>query len=144
MRRRRLFAAPFLAAPLAAWAQTLFGDRPIRMIVSVAVAGASDIVGRIMADAMTPLLSRQIVVENIAGAGSTLAANAFQRSPADGNTIYVGTNNHVLMKMVYPQFTYDPATDFVPVALVSRQPFVLAVHPSVPANSVPELIAWLR
>jgi tripartite-type tricarboxylate transporter receptor subunit TctC len=144
MHRRSLFAAPFLAAPLAARAQSLFGDRPIRMIVSVAVAGASDIVGRIMADAMTPLLGRQIVVENIAGAGSTLAANAFQRAPADGNTIYVGTNNHALMKMVYPEFTYDPAVDFVPVALVSRQPFVLAVHPSVPANSVPELIAWLR
>jgi tripartite-type tricarboxylate transporter receptor subunit TctC len=48
------------------------------------------------------------------------------------------------MKMVYPQFAYDPATDFVPVALVTRQPFVLAVHPSVPASSVPELIAWLR
>jgi tripartite-type tricarboxylate transporter receptor subunit TctC len=84
MHRRRLLAVPLLAAPLATQAQSFFGDRPIRMIVSVAVAGASDIVGRIMADAMTPLLGRQIVVENIAGAGSTAAANAFQRSPRMG------------------------------------------------------------
>ena len=114
------------------------------MIVPVAAAGASDIVARIMADAMTPLLGRPIVVENMAGAGSTLGANAFQQAPADGQTIYVPTNNHALMKLIYPQFAYDPAADFVPVALVSRQPFVLAVHPSVGVNSVPELIAWLR
>lgn len=145
MHRRALLAAPFLAAPFAARAQTLFGDQPIKMIVSVAVAGASDIVGRIVADAMVPLLKRQIVVENIAGAGSTLAANAFQRAPADGNTIFVATNNHALMKLVYqPQFTFDPVADFVPVALVTRQPFVLAVHSSVPATTVPELLAWLR
>jgi tripartite-type tricarboxylate transporter receptor subunit TctC len=144
MYRRHLLAAPFLATPLAARAQALFGDKPIRMIVSVAAAGASDIAGRIMADAMTPLLGRQIVVDNIAGAGSTLAANAFERAPADGQTIYVGTNNHALMKMVYPQFAYDPAADFVPVALTTRQPFLLAVNPSVPAKTVPELIAWLH
>lgn len=144
MLRRRLLAAPLLAMPSAARAQSPFADRPIRMIVAVAVAGAADIVGRIMADAMTPQLGRSIVVENIAGAGSTLAANAFQRAPADGHTLYVGTNNHALMKAVYPQFAYDPAADFTPVALVSRQPFVLAVNPGVPARTVPELIAWLR
>ena len=91
MRRRLLLAAPLLvtplAAPLAARAQSLFGERPIRMIVPVAVAGASDIVARIVADAMTPLLGRQIVVENIAGAGSTLGANTFQQAPADGQTL---------------------------------------------------------
>src|ERR1700722_19091092 len=154
MRRRSLIAVPLLAAPLAAplavRAQSLFGERPIRMIVPVAAAGASDIVARIMADAMTPLLGRPIVVENMAGAGSTLGANAFQQTPADGQTIYVPTNNHALMKLIYPQFAYDPAADFAAVALVSRQPFLLAVnsalavHPSLPAHSVPELIAWLR
>ena len=120
MHRRRLLAAPFLITPFAARAQSLFGDRPIRMIVPVAAAGASDIVARIMADAMTPLLGRPIVAENLAGAGSTLGANAFQQTPADGQTIYVPTNNHALMKLVYPQFAYDPAADFLPVALATR------------------------
>lgn len=144
MYRRSLLAAPFLAAPFTTRAQSLFGDRPIRMIVPVAVAGASDIAARIMADAMTPMLGRQIVAENIAGAGSTLGANTFQQAPADGQTIYVPTNNHALMKLIYPQFAYDPVADFVPIALLTRQPFVLAVHSSVPAKSVPEFIAWLR
>jgi tripartite-type tricarboxylate transporter receptor subunit TctC len=144
MNRRCLLSLPLLATPFVAQAQSPFGDRPIRMIVAVAVAGAADIVARVMADAMAPLLGRPIVVENIAGAGSTLAANAFQRAAADGHTIYVGTNNHALMKAVYPSFAYDPAADFAPIALVSRQPFVLAVNPNVPARTVPELIAWLR
>jgi len=89
MHRRCLLAAPFLAAPFVARAQSPFANRPIRMIVPVAAAGASDIVARIVADAMTPLLGRPIVVENIAGAGSTLGANAFQQTPADGQTIFV-------------------------------------------------------
>lgn len=144
MYRRSLLAAPFLAAPLAARAQSPFSEKPIRMIVPVAAAGASDIVARMVANAMSPLLGRPIVVENLAGAGSTLGANAFQQTPADGQTIYVPTNNHALMKLIYPQFAYDPAADFLPIALVSRQPFVLAVHSSVPATSVPEFIAWLR
>ena len=147
MRRRRLLAAPLLAAPFAApfaARAQLFGERPIRMIVPVAAAGASDIVARIMADAMSPLLGRPIVAENIAGAGSTLGANTFQQAPADGQTIFAPTNNHALMKLIYPQFAYDAVADFVPVALVSRQPFVLAVHASLPVTTVPELIAWLR
>src|SRR3981081_633148 len=143
MHRRRLLAAPLFAAPLAAplavRAQSLFGDRPIRMIVPVAAAGASDIVARIMADAMTPLLGRPIVVENIAGAGRTLGAKPFQHAPADGPPIYRPPHTQPPMKLIYPQFAYDPAADFVPVALVTRQPFVLAVHPSVSAHSVPEL-----
>src|SRR3954467_2249700 len=138
MHRRCLIAAPLLAAPFVARAQSLFGDKPIRMIVPVAAAGASDIVARIIADAMTPLMGRPIVVDNPAGAGSTLGANAFQQTPADGQTIYVPTNNHALMKLMYPNFACDPAADFVPVALVSRQPFVLAVNPEVPAQNVPE------
>src|SRR4029078_3649638 len=98
---------------------------------------------RIRAEAMSPLLCRPIVAENIAGAGSTLGANAFQQTPAEGQTIYVPTTHLALMKLICPQFAYDPAADFVPIALVSRQPFVLAVHSSVPAKTVPEFIAWL-
>lgn len=143
MHRRSLLATPLLAAaPLGA--QEAFPNRPIRLIVSVAVAGASDIVGRIMVDAMAPLLGKPIVAENIAGAGSTIAAAAFQRAAPDGYTIYIGTNNHAMMKTVYPQFPHDPVADFIPIALVSRQPFVLAVHPGVPARSVPEMLDWLR
>lgn len=141
-RRRLLLAAPFLAAP--ALAQDRFPNRPIRLVIPVAVAGVTDIVGRILAEAMGPLLGRPVVPENIAGAGSTVGAQAFQRAPTDGHAIFLGTNNHAVMKTIYPQFPHDPVADFIPLALVARQPFILAVHPDVPARDVPGLLAWLR
>ena len=101
LKRRALLAAPLLASP--ALAQERFPNRPIRLVIPVAVAGVTDIVGRILAEAMGPLLGRPVVPENIAGAGSTVAAQAFQRTPADGHTIFLGTNNHAVMKTIYPQ-----------------------------------------
>jgi len=148
MRRRSLFAAPLLALPAfaatRAWAQAAYPTRPIQMYVPVAVAGASDIVGRVLADAMGPFLGKPLVIQNVAGAGSTIGAIEFERTPADGYSVFFATNNHVLMKAAYPQFPYDPVADFVPLALVSRQPFMLAVNPKLPVNNVAELLAWLR
>lgn len=141
--RRVLLAAPLLA-PLSGAAQEAFPSRPIRMIIPVGVAGVTDIVGRIIADHMSITLGKPVVPENIVGAGSTVGAAAFQRTAPDGHTILIGTNNHPVMKALYPNFPYDPVTDFIPFCLVGRQPFVLAVNPSVPAQDVPSLLAWLR
>ncbi|WP_149538777.1 Bug family tripartite tricarboxylate transporter substrate binding protein [Siccirubricoccus phaeus] len=143
MLRRSLLATPLLL-PLPARAQDRFPNRPIRLVIPVAVAGVTDIVGRILAEGMASILGRPVVAENIAGAGSTVAAAAFQRTPADGYTLFIATNNHSVMKAIYPQIPFDPVADFVPLALVARQPFVLAVHPDVPARDVPELLAWLK
>jgi tripartite-type tricarboxylate transporter receptor subunit TctC len=132
------------AAPGAARAEGSFPTRTIEMIVPVAVAGASDVVGRILADSMMPMLGKPVVIENIAGAASSVGATAFEQRPADGYTIYMATNNHLAMKAMYPHFRYDPVTDFEPLALVSRQPFMLAVNPAVPAHSTAELVTWLR
>ncbi|MFZ4405938.1 MAG: Bug family tripartite tricarboxylate transporter substrate binding protein [Paracraurococcus sp.] len=140
--RRALLATPLLAAP--ALAQDRFPSRPIRLVIPVAVAGVTDIVGRILADAMGPLLGRPVVPENIVGAASTVGALAFQRAPADGHTLFIATNNHAVMKSLYPQFPHDPVTEFVPLALVARQPFILAVNPDVPAQDVAGLLAWLK
>lgn len=151
MRRRPLLAAPLFAAPLLACpgirparAQDRFPSRPIRMVIPVAVAGVTDIVGRTIADAMSPILGRPVVAENFAGAGGTLGATAFQRTPADGHSVFVGTNSLSVMKAIYPSYAYDPMTDYVPLALLTRQPFILAVNPQVPARNVPELLAWLK
>jgi tripartite-type tricarboxylate transporter receptor subunit TctC len=147
-RRRTLVALPLaadLAAPrIASAQQDRFPSRSIRLIIPVGVAGATDIVGRIIAEQMSIVLGRPVVVENVVGAGSTIGAIAFQRAPADGYTIFIGTNNHPIMKAVRPDFPYDPVRDFVAFSLVARQPSVLTVHPSVPANDVPSLLAWLR
>ncbi len=142
MPTRRTLIASALATP--ALAQSGFPNRPLRMIIPVGVAGATDIVGRIVAEHMAQLLGRPIVVENIAGAGSTIAAAAFQRTPADGYTIFIGTNNHPVMQAIRRDFPYNPITDFVPFSLVARQPSVLAISPNVPARDVAELMAWLR
>jgi tripartite-type tricarboxylate transporter receptor subunit TctC len=85
-----------------------------------------------------------VVPENVVGAGSAIGAAAFSRLPADGYAIMIGTINHALMRAMNPDFPHDPVADFRPLALVSRQPFLLAVNPAVPARDVPELIAWLR
>jgi tripartite-type tricarboxylate transporter receptor subunit TctC len=148
MRRRHLLAAPLCLgaawSPRPAQAQPGFPSRPLRLVIPVAVAGATDIVGRILAEFMAPRLGQPIIAENLAGAGSTLGAAAFHRLPADGHALFLGTNNHALMRLVYKQFPHDPEADFIPLALVSRQPVVLAVHPGLPVRTVPELLDWLR
>ncbi len=138
-RRHILAAAAF--TPLAAQAQF---TRPLRLIIPVGVAGVTDVVGRILAEGMQGQLGQPIIPENVVGAGSTVGAAAFHRAANDGQTIFIGTNNHPVMRAVYPNFPLDPVTDFLPVAGIGKQPFILAVHPDVPANDLPSLLAWLR
>ncbi len=144
LHRRALVAAPLAALAMPAIAQDRYPNRPIRLVIPVGVGGVTDIVGRIMAEALSPILGQPVVPENVVGAGSAIGAAAFQRLPADGYAIMIGTINHALMRAMNPDFAHDPVADFRPFALVSRQPFLLAVHPSVPARDVPELMAWLR
>jgi tripartite-type tricarboxylate transporter receptor subunit TctC len=146
MLRRRPLLLAAAAAPLArpARGQERYPSRPVRLIIPVGVGGVTDVVGRIYAEHMQGTLGRPVVVENIPGAGSRVGAAAFHRAPADGYTIMIGTNNHPVMRAIDPNFPLDPVTDFVPFALVGRQPFVLAVHPDVPVRDVPALLAWLR
>lgn len=143
LRRTLLAAAPALLA-VPALAQDPFPSRPIRMIIPVGVGGVTDVTGRVMSEALSAALGQPVVPGNVPGAGSTIGAGAFHRAAADGDTIFIGTNNHPVMKSLRPDFPHDPVTDFVPFALVGRQPFVLAVHPSVPARDVAQLMTWLR
>lgn len=133
-----------LSAPVIGRAQGSFPSRPIRMLIPVGVAGVTDVVGRIMAESMQAILGQPIVPENLAGAGSRVGAASFHRQPNDGYTIFIGTNNHPVMQAIDPTFAHHPVNDFDPIALVGRQPFVLAVHPDVPATDLPGLIDWLR
>ncbi len=144
LHRRALLATSAAALAAPALAQDRFPNRPVRLVIPVGVGGVTDIVGRIMAEALGPILGQPVVPENVVGAGSAVGAAAFHRLPADGYAIFIGTINHALMRAMNPDFPHDPVADFRPLALVSRQPFLLAVHPSVPARDVTELMAWLR
>jgi tripartite-type tricarboxylate transporter receptor subunit TctC len=137
-------SAASLGAPGLARAQGAFPSRPVRMLIPVGVGGVTDIVGRIMAEAMQAALGQPVVPENLVGAGSRVGAAGFHRLPNDGYTVFIGTNNHPVMQAIDPNFAHHPINDFDPISLVAQQPFVLAVHPDVPANDLPSLLAWLR
>ncbi|MGG5808106.1 Bug family tripartite tricarboxylate transporter substrate binding protein [Falsiroseomonas sp. CW058] len=140
--RRRVLLGALAATPLASPA--LAQPRPLRVVVPFAVGGLTDVVARILMEFMGPALGRPTVIDNQGGAGSTIGAASAARAAPDGNTIMVGSVGHAAMKALYANFAFDPIESFAPVALTTRQPFVVVVHPSVPATDVPGFLAWLR
>ncbi|MGG5817406.1 Bug family tripartite tricarboxylate transporter substrate binding protein [Falsiroseomonas sp. HW251] len=129
-------ARPALAQP--------YPNRPIRVVVPFAAGGLTDVVARIVVEPMAATLGRPMVIENQGGAGSTIGALTVGRAAPDGYTIMVGSVGHTVMDVLYPGFPYSPSRDFAPVALLTQQPFVVALHPSIPATDVPSFLAWLR
>lgn len=147
MHRRSLFLAPLLATPAPARAQgfpTGFPTRPVRLVVPFAAGGIIDVVARILTEPMASRLGQPVVVENLPGAGSTIGARAVARAAPDGHTLLLSGAAHAVIQVLYPDLGFDPLADFVPVALLGEQPFVVAVHPAVPATDVPGLLAWLK
>jgi tripartite-type tricarboxylate transporter receptor subunit TctC len=146
--RRAMLAAlttPWLAGgAIAPGALAQGAPRPLRTVVAFAVGGLTDVVARILAESMAPLLGRPMVIDNQGGAGSTIGAATVARAAPDGNTILFGSVGHAAMAALYANFPFDPIASFAPVALVTRQPFVVAVHPGVPVTDVPSFLGWLR
>ena len=149
-RRRLLFsmaAAAWLAAlpALPAFAQDAYPVKPITLIVPFAAGGGNDTVARTLGQAIASPLGQPVVVDNKPGAGGSLGAGNAARAPADGYTLFLGgVGSHALNPTVNPKIGYDPVKDFAPVAWIASAPMVLAVNPSVPANTVKELIAYAK
>ena len=141
---RRALLAALLAAPSIAQAQPGFPSRPIRVVVPFAAGGIIDVVARTVSEPLSRKLGQPIVIENTPGAGSTIGARNVARAPADGYTLLLNGAAQSVIPALFPDTGIDPAADFVPIALLGEQPFILAVHPSVPATDVPSLLAWLR
>ncbi len=118
--------------------------RPVRMIVPLAPGGGSDIVGRIVAQALTGLWGQTVVVDNRPGAGSTVGTAIAAKSQADGHTLLVSSSSVAISPALYKDLAYDVRRDFAGVTLIASQPSVLAVHPSVPVGSVSELVALAK
>jgi tripartite-type tricarboxylate transporter receptor subunit TctC len=118
--------------------------RPIRLVVPFPPGGAFDAVGRPLADKMKPLLGT-VVIENIGGGGSSLGAAAVARARPDGYTILLGgTQTHVNEALLKSKPLYDPVKDLDPIAGVAANVLCIAVHPTVPAQTLKELIAYAK
>jgi tripartite-type tricarboxylate transporter receptor subunit TctC len=139
--------ATFFSAVLAvtpALAQT-YPTKPIRIIVPFAPGGNVDITARTVAPELSALLGQQVLVENKPGAGGTIGANEVAKAAPDGYTLLMGSNSTIsVAPALYPNNPYNPVRDFAPISNLAQVPFVLVVHPAVPANNVRELIALAR
>jgi len=126
-----------------AWAQA-YPARPIRLVIPFPPGGAFDAVGRPLADKLRPLLGT-VVVENIGGGGASLGAVAVAPARPDGYTLLLGgTQTHVNEALLKSQPLYDPVKDLDPVAAVAANVLCIAVHPSVPVQTLKELIAYAK
>jgi tripartite-type tricarboxylate transporter receptor subunit TctC len=122
-----------------------FPDQTITLVVPFAAGGSTDVVGRVVAQKMGDILGRQIVVENVAGAGGNLGADRVARAEPDGYTILMGTvATHALNPLILKQKPYDPEKDFSPISLLVVVPNVLVINPKLPVNSVAELVDLLK
>ena len=147
----RLFARVF-AAWLVAFAIGLaparaqsYPNRPIKLIVAVLPGGPMDVMGRLIAQHLSSTIGQQVVVENRAGAGTTLGAKAVASADPDGYTLLLGNAATLAIgPTLYKNAGYDPLTSFAPVAFLSSVPYVMIASPSLPGRTPPELVAYAK
>ena len=134
-----------LAASGAAQAQAdAYPSKSVRVVIGQSPGGATDIVGRAVAQKMTEVLGQNVLVENRTGAAGSIAATFVSNSAADGYTLLLVSSSYSINPSLYAKLPYDPQKDLVPVTLLAEAPFVLVVHPSMPVKSVKDLIALAK
>ena len=133
------------AAPLPSLAQSDYPNKPVKLLIGFAPGGSTDIVGRIVAQKLGERLGQTVVVENRAGAGGTIAADATAKAAPDGYTLTIGTTStHAIAAGAYSKLPYDPVKDFQPISLVAITPYLLVVNPQVPANKLSDFVALAK
>jgi tripartite-type tricarboxylate transporter receptor subunit TctC len=137
---KSVFALFLAAAAVAASAQA-YPTKPIRFVIAFAPAGPADIIGRLMGQKLSEILGQPIVIDNRGGAGGNLGASVAAKSTADGYNFLITTSAYAVNQTLSPNGGYDPNKDFIPVAVIARQANLIFVNPSVPANTLAELIA---
>ena len=146
-RRTILAALPLFPLALSgrAWAAPDYPVRPVSVVVPYAAGGGLDLIARLLAQKLTERDGQSFFVENRLGAGGVIAASAVTKATPDGYTLFAGSSTQLAIQVtLHKKLPYDPATDFVPLALVASVPFVLIVHPSLPAQTAGELIALAK
>ena len=139
--RRTLLATAAAALAAPAFAQS---DRPVRFILPNATGSGVDAITRAAQQALGKALGHSVIVDNQPGAGGILGLQALARSPADGSTLGIVSNNVVIFPSVLKSMPFDMPGDFTPIAIVGYTPVVLVVNPKVPAKDAKELIALLK
>jgi tripartite-type tricarboxylate transporter receptor subunit TctC len=146
--RRRTFMLSSAAAAIqgAAIAQSApWPSRPVRTLIGYPPGGSTDVAGRMLAEQLGRRLGQQVVVENRAGAGGTVAANAVVRAEPDGYTLLLAAAPEVaIAPITMKAMPYDPVRDLQPVTLVGQVPFLLVVNPALPVNTLQEFIAYSK
>jgi tripartite-type tricarboxylate transporter receptor subunit TctC len=140
---KRLLALLLAAFPLAVAAQA-WPDRPVKIIVPFGPGGFTDVAARILQKELSASLGQPVVIENKPGAGSTIGTAEVANAKPDGYTLAMISTTHVISPHLYKQMPYDPIRGFTPVMKLAEGPYVLVVHPSVPAKNVAELIALAK
>jgi tripartite-type tricarboxylate transporter receptor subunit TctC len=142
--RNSLAALALLVASTAAAAQA-WPSKPIRLIVPFGAGSTADIIARTVGASLSKDLGQQVVVENKPGAGGTIGAAEAARAGADGYTLVLGTvASHGTGVIMMQNVTFDPVKDFQPITLIANAPSMIVVHPSVPARTPAELVAYLK
>jgi tripartite-type tricarboxylate transporter receptor subunit TctC len=136
-------AAALFALPHIARAQ-VYPSRPVRLIVPFAPGGATDIVARLIGQWMSEHLGQPFVIDNRPGAGGNLGAEAVVKAQPDGYTILMASTTNAINATLYDNLNFNFIRDIAPVATISRNGLVMVVHPSIPAKTVPEFIAYAK
>ena len=122
-----------------------YPTQPVRFVVPYAAGGGTDAMARYFSKGLEARLGQPFIVENRAGSGTTIGANFVAKSAPDGHTLLLGTSStYAIAVSLYKNLPYDPTKDFAPIALVAQVPFVLVVHPSLPVQSVADLVRYLK
>jgi tripartite-type tricarboxylate transporter receptor subunit TctC len=145
MKLLRIALTVIIATLAATVAAQPYPSHPIRLIVPFPPGGTVDMSARVIAPALAEILGQSVVIDNRGGAAGIIGADAVAKARPDGNTLLMGSNSSLSMAAALnPATPFDPLRDFAPISLVGSTPFVLAVHPSMPAKSMKEFIALAR
>src|SRR6267142_5096702 len=120
-----------------------YPSRPITLIVPFPPGGSTDVVGRIVAERMRPLLGQPVVIENVGGAGGSIALGRVARASPDGYTIDIGQWDTHVGGIIY-NINYNLQTDFTPIGLMSINPQLMVARKNLPANRLNELVTWMK
>ncbi|MEH2512662.1 tripartite-type tricarboxylate transporter receptor subunit TctC [Nitrobacteraceae bacterium AZCC 1564] len=145
MKRQIIAALAVIAGIAASPVQAQYPERPVKLIVPFAAGGPTDALARNLAEGLRIHLSKQVVIENKAGAGANIGAEFVANSPADGYTLLFGTSGPLAINVsLFGKINYDPIKSFDPVIMIGKIPNVLAANPDVPVKNLNDLIAYAK